>query len=121
MPVVMVTVDRATDVDGDGVNDVMIGDSFTINCTLNCPTAAMLTWRQNDTDISNSPSTSVTIDGFTVTYQTNSDGEITESVLTKDVAELSDSATYRCAATIQNAQSNNAVIAVYGKWSSFIW
>lgn len=111
----MVTVDGAIDDGSDGIYDVMIGANFIVNCMLNCPTATLM-WSQDDVVISNSPSTMVTLDGFTVDYQTNGDGEITGSMLTRTMAELSDYATYQCGTTVQTIQSNDMVtIAVYGK------
>ena len=114
VPVVMVTVTGATDDDNDGTFDVMEGASFTITCTLSCPTAA-LTWRQDDGVISTGPDTMVAIDGFSVVYPTNSDGDIIESVLTRNMAELTDTAMYQCGTTVQTIQSNDTVgIFVYG-------
>ena len=116
VPDIMVVVTGATDANTDGTYDVMSGASFSITCMLTCPTA-MLTWRQNDDVISNSSSAMVTIDGFSVEYMTNN-GEITGSVLTRNMAQLNDTAMYQCATTVQTIQSNDmAGIFVYGKWN----
>ena len=115
VPDIMVVVSGGTDVNTDGTYDVMSGASFNITCMLTCPTA-MLTWRQNDDVISNGSSAMVTIDGFSVEYMTNNDGEITGSVLTRNMAQLNDTAMYQCNTTVQTIQSNDtADIFVYGK------
>ena len=111
----MVNVTGATSDDIDGTYNVMVGSVFTITCTLNCPTTTNVTWRQNDTVIS-SLEAMMTPDGFSVTYALNDNLEIMGSVLMKDVAEPSDSATYQCGTTVQTIQSNNvADIFVYSK------
>ena len=115
IPDVMVMVDGGTDVDVDGIYDVMSGSSFNITCILSCPTATLM-WIQNDIVISTGPSTMVTIDDFSVQYMSNSDGEITGSVLIRNMSRLNDTATYQCATTVQTIQSNDtAGIFVYGK------
>lgn len=114
IPVVMVTVDGATN-DDNGIYNVMIGAGFNVTCMLNCPITTTLTWRQNGTIISNSSLATVTLDGFSVKYRTNS-GYITGSVLTRSMAQLTDTAMYQCGTTVQNVQSNDSVgIFVYGK------
>ena len=120
IPYVIVTVTGGTDVDVDGTYDVMSGSSFNITCMLTCPTAT-LKWIQNDSVISTSSSTIVTIDDFSVQYVTNSNGEITGSVLIRNMSQLNDTATYQCATTVQTIQSNDTVgIFVYGKWNRFV-
>ena len=116
VPDITVVVSGGTDVNTDGTYDVMSGASFIITCMLTCPTA-MLTWRQNDDVISTGPFAMVTIDGFSVEYMTNN-GEITGSVLTRNMAQLDDTAMYQCNTTVQTIQSNDtADIFVYGKWN----
>ena len=116
VPNVMVIVDGGTDVDVDGTYDIMSGSSFNITCMLNCPTATLM-WTQNDVVISTGPSTMVMIDDFSVEYMTNGDGEITGSVLIRNMSQLNDTATYQCATTVQTIQSNDtAGIFVYGKF-----
>lgn len=116
VPNIIVTVTGGIDSDNDGMYDVMMGNNFNITCMLSCPTATV-TWRQNNTDISVSPSQTVTIKGFSVEYTTNVDGEISGSVLTRNMAELSDSAMYECATTVQSISLNDMIaINVYGKY-----
>ena len=115
IPVVMLNVTGATADDDDGVYDVMLGDSFTITCTLSCPVTASVTWRQNDIIISSSD-TMMMPGGFVIDYQMNDNLEIVGSTLTRNMAELSDSATYQCGTAVQTIQSNDmATIAVHGK------
>ena len=117
IPVVIVSVTGATDDDNDGTYDVMVGGGFSITCTLDCPTNATVTWRQNDAII-NSSETMTMPDGFMIMYTRNDNEEIVESVLMKDMAEPSDSAMYQCGTTVQTIQSNDtANIFVYSKCS----
>ena len=117
IPVVIVNVIGSTSDDIDGTYNVMVGSVFTITCTLNCPTTANVTWRQNNTVISSSEAMIIP-DGFSVTYALNDNLEIVGSVLMKDVAEPSDSATYQCGTTVQTIRSNDtADIFVYSKCS----
>ena len=115
IPVVTVDVTGATDINNDGRYDVMLGDNFTITCTLDCPTNATVTWSQNDIVISSSEMMMMP-GGFLIEYQNNSDGEIVGSTLTRTMAALNDSAIYQCGTTVQTAQPNDmATIAVYSK------
>ena len=112
IPVVMVNVTGATDNNNDGRYDVMLGDSFTITCMLDCPTNATVTWSQNDSVISSSEMMMMP-EGFLIEYH---NGEIVGSTLTRNMAALNDSATYQCGTTVQTAQPNDmATIAVYSK------
>ena len=121
IPSIMVTVTGGTDDDNDGIYDVMMGDNFTISCMLSCPTATV-TWAQRGTIISTGPSEMGDINGFSVMYTTNADEEITESVLTRNMAEIMDSGIYECAATVQNNRMNDIVaINVYGKYSCLLY
>ena len=118
IPVVMVSVTGATDDIYDGRYDVMLGDSFTIACMLDCPTNASVTWSQNENVIISSSETMMMPEGFLTEYQNNGDGEIVGSTLTRNMAALNNSATYQCGTTIQNIQSNAmADIFVYSKCS----
>ena len=120
VPDIMAIVGGGTDVDVDGTYDVMSGSSFNITCILSCPTATLM-WIQNDSVITTSPSTMITIDDFSVQYVTNSDGEITGSVLIRNMSQLNDTATYQCATTVQTIQSNDtAGIFVYSKFLLYI-
>ena len=111
----MISVSGATGDDTDGDHDVMSGTSFSITCDLSCPTA-ILTWTQNDADISNSSSGTVTVDGFLVNYTTNDAGYVSQSVLTKAMADPIDTATYECTTTVQNMiASAETTVFVYGK------
>ena len=103
-------------VNGDpSISDVMFGSSFNISCQPSCPTA-LVTWRRDDTIISNSSSTAVTIDGFSTVYLTDSNGLVTGSILSNNMAMLNDSATYQCISAVQNIEtSDNITIFVYGK------
>ena len=93
----------------------MFGNSFNITCQPNCPTT-LLTWRRDGAIISNSLSVTVTINGFSVVYRTDSNGMVTSSVLTNNMAMLNDSATYQCTSTEQNIETtNNITIFIYGK------
>ena len=97
--------------------NVMFGNSFNISCQPSCPTAS-ITWRRDDTVISNSPSMTVTIDRFSVVYLTDDNGLVTRSILTNNMALLSDSETYHCISTVEDIQStDNITIFVYGKYS----
>lgn len=112
VPIVTVTI---TGANGNTYN-VMSGGTFTITCMLSCPTNANVTWRQNDMIISSSLPTPMTASDFTVDYQTNGDGEVFQSVLTRNMAQPSDTAVYQCGVTVQNIQSNDSAnIFVYGK------
>ena len=114
IPNFMVEVTGATD-NGDGVYDVMLGVNFTITCNLSCPTNATVTWSQNDAVISSSEMMMMP-SSLSVTYIRNNNGEIVESVLVRNMAELSDSGTYHCGTTVQTIQSNaTADIFVYSK------
>ena len=114
IPVVTVDVTGATDNNND-IYDVMLGDNFTITCTLDCPTNATVTWSQNDTVISSSEMMMMP-GGFLIGYQNNDNGETVGSTLTRNMAALNDSATYQCGTTVQTAQPNDmATIAVYSK------
>ena len=116
VPNFMVEVTGATD-NGDGVYDVMLGDNFAITCMLSCPTNATVTWSQNDNVISSSEMMMIP-GSLSVTYTRNNNGEIVESVLMRNMAELSDSGTYHCGTTVQTIQSNAmADIFVYSKCS----
>ena len=115
VPDIDVIVTGATNV--NGTYDVMSGATFNITCMLTCPIATLI-WRRNDDVISTGSSAMVTIDGFSVEYMTNNDGEITRSVLTRNMAQLNDTAMYQCATTVQTIQSNDtAGVIVYGKWN----
>ena len=115
IPVIIVTVTGATDDDNDGMYDVMMGESFTITCVLSCPVTANVIWRRDDVIISSSD-TIMMPDGFVITYQFNDNGEIVGSMLTRNMDELSDSATYQCSTVVQTIQSNDtATIAVHSK------
>ena len=93
----------------------MFGSSFNITCQPNFPTA-LITWIRDDTVISNSPSMTVTIDRFSVVYLTDDNGLVTRSILTNNMAVLSDSATYHCISTVEGIQTtDNITIFVYGK------
>ena len=60
----------------------------------------------------------VTIDRFSVVYSTDNNGVVTRSVLTNNMAVLSDSATYHCISTVEGIQTtDNITIFVYGKYS----
>ena len=60
----------------------------------------------------------VTIDRFSVVYSTDNNGLVTRSVLTNNMAVLSDSATYNCISTVEGIQTtDNITIFVYGKYS----
>ena len=114
IPVVMVSVIGSTD-DNNDIYDVMLGDNFTITCTLDCPTNATVTWSQNDIVISSSEMMMMP-GGCLIEYQNNDNGEIIGSTLTRTMATLNDSATYQCGTTVQTAQPNDmATIAVYSK------
>ena len=120
VPDIMVIVTGGTDVDVDGTYDIMSGLSFNITCILSCPTATLM-WIQNDSVITTSPSTIVTIDDFSVQYMINSDGEIIGSVLIRNMSQLNDTAMYQCATTVQTIQSNDTIgIFVYGKFLLYI-
>ena len=109
IPVVTVTVTGATDDDNDRVYDVMTGKGFTITCALTCPVTANVTWRRDDIIISSSD-TMMMPDGLVIDYQ------MMETTLTRNMAELSDSATYQCGTTVQAIRSNDmATIAVHSK------
>jgi len=113
---VTTSVSGTTGNDTDGHHVVMLGISFSITCDISCPTA-VLTWTQDGTDISNSSSGNVTVDGFSVNYTTNSDGYVSQSVLTKAMADPTDTATYQCSTSIQNmTASADEAIFVYGKY-----
>ena len=116
VPAITLTVTGATDHSDEGdVYNVMSGSSFSITCMLSCPTTTgVVMWRQNDMIISTSTGTSTSED-FSVEYMRNDNEEITSSVLTRTVAEPSDSAMYQCATMVQTTQSNDtADIFVYG-------
>ena len=118
IPVVMVSVTGATDDIFNGRYDVMLGDNFTITCTLDCPTNATVTWSQNENVVISSSETMMMPEGFLIEYQNNNDGEIVGSTLTRNMAALNNSATYQCGTTIQTIQSNAmADIFVYSKCS----
>ena len=109
VPVVMVMVVGAADINGDGAYDVRSGTSFSITCTLSCPTATVI-WTQNGTVIGNS-------NGFSIANTTDGNGDITQSVLTRDMAGVGDTAAYQCGTTVQTIQSNDtADVFVYGKF-----
>ena len=113
VPTITLTVTGAADHSAeDDVYNVMSGSSFSITCTLSCPTTTgIVTWQQNDMIISTSTDTPTS----EVHYMRNANGEITSSVLTKNMAEPSDSAMYQCATMVQTTQSNDtADIFVYG-------
>ena len=117
IPVVMVNVTGGTDNINDGRYDVMLGDSFTIACMLDCPTNATVTWSQNDSVISSSEMMMMP-EGFLIEYQNNDNGEIVGSTLIRNMAALNDSATYQCSTTVQTTQSNATTdIFVYSKCS----
>ena len=117
IPVVMVSVTGGTGDNDDDIYDVMLGDDFTIICTLDCPTNATVTWSQNDTVISSSEMMMMP-EGFLIEYQNNDNGEIMGSTLTRTMAALNDSATYQCSTTVQTTQSDaTADIFVYSKCS----
>ena len=60
----------------------------------------------------------VTIDRFSVIYSTDNNGLVTRSVLTNNMAVLSDSTTYHCISTVEGKQTtDNITIFVYGKCS----
>ena len=112
VPDITVMVDGATDVNTDGAYDVRSGTSFNITCMLSCPTATV-TWTQNGTVISNS-------NGFSIANTTDGNGDITQSVLTRDMAGVGDTATYQCGTTVQTIQSNGtADVFVYSKLNRF--
>ena len=93
----------------------MFGSSFNITCQPNCPTT-IITWRRDGAIISNSSSATVTINGFSVVYRTDSNGMVTSSVLNNNMAMLNDSATYQCISTEQNIETTNSItINIYGK------
>ena len=97
-----------------GFYDVLSGTSFSITCDLSCPTTT-LTWSQNQVDISNSSSNTVTLDGFSVNY-TIDGGYVRQSVLTKPVAITTDTATYRCFTIVQDQLAfDESAIFVRGK------
>ena len=109
VPVVMVMVVGITDVNGDGVHDVRSGTSFSITCMLSCPTAN-ITWTQNGTVIDAS-------NGFLIVNTTDDNGDITESVLTRNMAGVGDTGRYQCGTTVQTIQSNDtADVFVYSKF-----
>ena len=113
IPVVMVSVTGGTGDNDDDIYDVILGDNFTITCTLDCPTNAIVTWSQNDIVISSSEMMMMP-KGFLIEYHDN--GEIVGSTLTKNMAALNDTATYQCGTTVQTAQPNDtATIAVHSK------
>ena len=113
VPDIIVMVDGATDDNTDGAYDVRSGASFSITCTLSCPTATV-TWTQNGTVIDTS-------NGFSIANTTDGNGDITQSVLTRDMAGVGDTATYQCGTTVQTIQSNDtADIFVYGKLNRFV-
>jgi len=115
LSVAMISVSGATGDDTDGDHDVMSGTSFNITCNFSCPTA-ILTWTQNGTDISNSSSDTVTVDGFSVNYTTSDAGYVSQSVLTKAIADPTDTATYECTTTVQNMTASAEItVFVYGK------
>ena len=92
----------------------MIGNSFNITCQPSCPTASV-TWRRDDVIISNSSSTAVTIDGFSVVYLMEGDGLVERSVLRNSMAVLNDSANYQCISVVQGIETaDNITIFVYG-------
>ena len=110
VPVVMVMVDGAS---SGGVYNVRSGTSFSITCMLSCPTATV-TWTQNGTVIDTS-------NGFSIANTTDGNGDITQSVLTRDMAGVGDTATYQCGTTVQTIQSNDtADIFVYGKFDVIV-
>ena len=126
-PAITVTVTGATDYSNedadhsaeDDVYNVMSGSTFSITCTLSCPTAGILMWKLNDTIISTSTSTDIPT--LQVDYMLNANGEITSSVLTRNMAESSDSAMYQCGTVVQTIQSNDTVdIFIYGKYMHII-
>ena len=97
------------------VSNIMLGSSFNITCQPSFRTM-LITWRRDDTIISNSSSMTVDIDGFSVEYLTDDNGLVTRSVLTSNMAMLSDSATYQCISTVQGIETtDNITIFVYGK------
>ena len=96
------------------VSDIMFGNSFNITCQPSCPTVSV-TWRRDNAIISNSSSTAVTIDGFSVVYLMDSNGLVARSVLSSSMAVLNDSATYHCISTVQGIETtDNITIFVYG-------
>ncbi|XP_065905338.1 hemicentin-1-like isoform X4 [Dysidea avara] len=112
VPNVMISVSGATGDDTDGDHDVMSGTSFSLTCELSCPTT-VLTWTQNGAEISNSSYNTVTVDGFSVNYTTDA-GYFSQSVLTKDMAAPTDTATYQCTTTVQSmTASAEATVVVY--------
>ena len=99
------------------VSDIMIGSSFNITCQPSFPIAS-LTWRRDDVIISNSSSTAVTIDGFSVVYLMDSDGLVERSVLRSSMAVLNDSANYQCISVVQGIETaDNITIFVYGTYT----
>ena len=113
VPDITVMVDGATDDNTDEAYDVRSGTSFNITCMLSCPTATV-TWTQNGTVIGNS-------NGFSIANTTDGNGDITQSVLTRDMAGVGDTATYQCGTTVQTIQSNGtADVFVYSKLNRFV-
>ena len=107
-------------VDDNASTNVMFGSSFNITCQPSSPTAS-ITWRSDNTIISNSSSMTVSIDRFSVEYFTDDNGLVTRSILTNIMAVLSDSATYHCTSTVEDTQStDNITIFVYGKYYVFL-
>ena len=96
------------------VSDIMIGNGFNITCLLSCPTASV-TWGRDGVIISNSSSTAVTIDGFSVVYLMDGDGLVERSVLKSSMAVLNDSANYWCISIVQGIETaDNITVFVYG-------
>ena len=97
------------------MTDIMFGDSFNITCQPSCPTSLII-WRRNGTIISNSSSTVVNINRFSVEYITDNDGLVTRSVLTNNMAMFSDSTTYQCSSVVQGLETTEDITTVvYGK------
>ena len=93
----------------------MLGSTFNITCQPSCPTP-LIAWRRDGTIISNSSSTTGTINGFSVEYKTDNNGLVTRSILINDMAMLSDSVTYHCVSTVEDIETtDNITIFVYGE------
>ena len=120
MLIVGVPDDIALVVNGDAsVNNIVVGNSFNITCQPSCPTH-LITWRRNGDIISSSSSTTVN-SRFSFEYTTNSDGLVTRSLLTNNMAMLSDSSTYHCSSVVQGLEtSNNITIIIHGKVNAYI-
>ena len=109
VPNITVIVDGATDVNTDGSYDIRSGTSFNITCMLSCPTAT-ITWTQNGSIIDAS-------NGFTIV----NNGDITQSVLTRNMAGVGDTGRYQCSTTVQTIQSNDtADVFVYSELNRFV-